>query len=503
MYLSKSEYCELWQCVKLFWLSKFKPELARYDDSADKRFSTGTEVGELAKGLFGAFSDATVLDGDGKPDIAAMLEKTGSLLSAATENICEAAFSFDGLYCAVDILRKQDGGYAVYEVKSSTHLNYIYIADVAYQAYVLAKCGVKITGTYLVNIDSSYVFDGTLDIHKLFKITDIGAQVREELQNVYGNLAAARRALSAGVEPIVTVGTHCTSPYACPFFGYCTAGLTSPSVFDLYGMAAKDKFELYNAGFRSLDSVAACGRSLNAKQRRQIEYSSRTDAYADADGIASFLDKLSYPLYFLDFETMQLAVPEFAGTSPYAQIPFQYSLHFIEREDGELNHKEFLADAVGDPRRALAARLCEDIPIGACVLAYNKSFECARIRELARMFDDLAPHLLGIEKNIVDLIEPFRNGWYYTGAMGGSFSIKSVLPAMFPGEPELDYGNLTGVHNGAEAMSVFPTIKNLPPDEALAVRASLLRYCALDTYAMVAVWRKLKSIAENNRSTAA
>ena len=86
-----------------------------------------------------------------------MIEKTKACMDAATENICEATFSYEGLYCAVDILRKQGDGYAIYEVKSSTHEAEIYGVDIAYQKYVLEHCGVNVTGTYLVCIDSSYV----------------------------------------------------------------------------------------------------------------------------------------------------------------------------------------------------------------------------------------------------------------------------------------------------------------------------------------------------------
>ena len=89
--------------------------------------------------------------------------------------------------------------------------------------------------------------------------------------------------------------------------------------------------------------------------------------------------------------------------------------------------------------------------MNVCVTAYNKAFECTRLKELAETFPDLAEHLLNIRSNIVDLLVPFQSGYYYNRAMGGSFSIKSVLPAIFPDDPELDYHNLEGVHNGGEA----------------------------------------------------
>ena len=113
---------------------------------------------------------------------------------------------------------------------------------------------------------------------------------------------------------------------------------------------------------------------------------------------------------------------------------------------------------------------------------------------VAEAFPDLSEHLLNIRDNMVDLLVPFRSGYFYNRAMGGSFSIKSVLPAIFPDDPELDYHNLDGVHNGSEAMTIFPKIKDLPPEERENTRRNLLKYCELDTYAMVKVWEELERV---------
>ena len=193
---------------------------------------------------------------------------------------------------------------------------------------------------------------------------------------------------------------------------------------------------------------------------------------------------------------MQPVIPRYIGTKPYAQIPFQYSLHYIEHEGGKLEHKEFLAESGTDPRRAIAESLCRDIPMNVCVTAYNKAFECTRLKELAEAFPDISEHLLNIEQNIKDLLVPFQSGYYYNRAMGGSFSIKSVLPAIFPDDPALDYHNLEGVHNGGEAMAIFPKIKDMPPEEQITARYNLLKYCELDTLAMVKVWEELLRAAE-------
>ncbi len=343
--------------------------------------------------------------------------------------------------------------------------------------------------THVVTINNAYVRRGELDIKRLFKITDITKVVNDEIVNVEQNISSAEQILAQTDEPQIDISDSCHKPYDCSFWKYCSRNLPSPSVFDIYRLSFKNAIQMYNDGIVSFDDIASKGIYLGDKQNRQIRHSvCELKDEINIDGIKGFLKKLTYPLYFLDFETMQPVIPQFDGTRPYMQISFQYSLHYIEEENGKLYHKEFLAESGVDPRRAIAESLVENIPDNVCVLAYNKGFECGRLQELADMFPDLRNHLMSIKYNMKDLLDPFRQGYYYNKAMGGSFSIKSVLPALFPNDPELDYHNLDGIHNGSEAMTIFPQIASMPKDEQLIARQNLLKYCELDTYAMVKVW---------------
>lgn len=452
-------------------------------------------------GLFGPFTEVTAYTPDGKLDIKAMLERTQECLANGTENICEAAFSYDGCYCAVDILRKTDDGYAIYEVKSSTSANKeVYAQDVAFQKWVLTKCGLNVTGTYLVCINNKYVRHGEVDIQQLFSINDISAAVEVEYPQVADHCADAIAVLDQPSEPSVPIGIYCEEPYVCAFEDYCfrQCGIPDdqPTVFDLYKGTFEKQLEQVHNGIVTFPDIVKSGIKLSDKQKIEVDCTLKGLTHIDKNGLRNYLNTLSYPIYHLDFETMQPVVPPFDGTHPYQQIPFQYSLH-IEYADGRLEHREFLGDSVNDPRRALAEQLCGDIPKDACVMAYNKGFECGRIEELATMFPDLAEHLRNIKARIIDLIVPFRSFYCYYPAMGGGFSIKVVLPALFPNDPELDYHNLAGsVHNGGEAMDIYPRIASMPPAEQQQARESLLRYCELDTYAMVKVLGKLRELAK-------
>lgn len=499
MYLSKSTYVRVWSCPKSAWVQKYHPEAVPQDEGKLARFRTGDEVGDLARGLFGPFVNVTAYREDGKLDLPRMMENTHEEMDRGTPVICEAAFSFEGLYCAVDLLRRDGdkGGWAIYEVKSSSDgTQEKYIADVSYQKYVLEHCGVKVTGVYLVCINTDYVLGPEgLDVNQFFKVNDLWeAACREQAETVPGVLETAERVLGSGEEPEQELGEDCKG---CELFGWCGRDLPSPNVFDLYRLQKKKMIEYYRAGLVSFADLDRAGVITNATQKRQMDSFLRdTGIYTEPERIRRFLGRLAYPLYFLDFETMMPAVPFCVGTRPFAQIPFQYSLHYIEKEGGELRHREFLAESGTDPRRAIAESLCRDIPANACVTAYNKRFECSRLHELADAFPDLAEHLLAIESNIADLLDPFQKGWYYRREIGGSFSIKSVLPAICPDDPELDYHGLDGVHNGTEAMSVFPAIREMPPEEQEKARKALLAYCRLDTLAMVKVWEELRRAAE-------
>jgi hypothetical protein len=509
--LSKSRYTAFCQCPKNLWLKVYKPEEAPEDEGLKARFEQGNVVGKLAMELFGDFKKVHAEKADKSLDLGKMVEQTRQWMEEGVENICEASFAMEGHYCAVDILRKTKTGWAIYEVKSSSFPEFNgqearlekYAPDIAYQKWVLTQCGVNVTGTYLVCLNSDYVRQGELDIQQLFVVNDLKDLVDNEYLKVAARVSQALKVINSEQEPDLDLSEGCMKPYGCAFLGYCKRqhGVSSPSVFDIYGgqgrggFTFKKKLDYYHQGLIKFEDLRSS--DIGPIQNMQIEAALTGKEFINPDGIRKFLEKITYPIYFLDFETMQDAVPQYDGAIVYAQITFQYSLHIKPSADAPYDHKEYLAHSDGsDPRRKLAESLCNHIPMDVCTLAYNKMFECGRIRELAKLYPDLSNHLLNIADHIIDLIDPFRAGDYYVPAMSGSFSIKSVLPALFPGDPELDYHNLDDrCQNGGDAMTIFPRIKDMAPEEAKASRQALLNYCKLDTWAMVKVWEKLREMA--------
>ena len=487
MNLSKSSYCRGIQCKKMLWLEKHKPEEME-EQNNDRILEQGNDIHEIARYLFGSHINIKYTE-----NLNQMIEDTiNTIESYKNVIITEASFNYKNNFCSVDILKKENNKYEIYEIKSSTELKDIYINDASYQYYVLTSLGLKVEKVCLVHINSNYVRIGDLDLDELFIKQDITKEVKCLQDKVKTNIKEINEYVE-NKEEIKDIDENCFNPYPCPFFKYCTKHLPEKNIFSIKRMQIRQKLKLYNKGIYSYEDLLK--EDINENYKRTIEYELYDkEDYIDKNKIKEFLDTLKEPLYFLDFETYQMPIPLYNYVSPYEQIPFQYSLHILDKE---LKHKEFLAESGIDPRRSLAEQLTRDIPLNVTTLAYNMGFEKSVIKRLAKLYPDLSDHLMNIHDNIKDLMIPFQKGYYYTKDMHGSYSIKYVLPALFPNEKSLNYKNLDLIHNGSEAMSSFQDLINKSKEEQSYIRERLLRYCELDTYAMVKIYEKLKEIVED------
>ena len=499
LYLSKSRYCSGVQCPKMLWMKKYR------NDDFDKSvlnttiIEAGNQIGDLAMGYFGPFTEIPF---GNLPD---MKKATAAEIEKGTHVICEASFEYDGLFCSVDILINHgDNEIDFYEVKSSKEhddIKEVYYNDIAYQYYLLTKMGFKVRTANLMRISGTYVRHGDIDIRQLFVFDDVTSTVQGMQNIIHDNIVFLTKYMrdhGKDNEPCTPLSAGCFKPYPCGFFKYCSRNLPSPNVFDVGGVFGKgfnktQQLDAYKDGKVSFEDIKD-NRQLTAKQRLQVQHELNKDEkpYINERNIKRFLDNLTYPLYFLDFETVMDGVPRFDNSSPYAQIPFQYSLHYINEPGGTIYHKQYLAWPGYDPRRELAEQLCKDIPLDVCTTAYHMQFEKGRISELASMFPDLSDHLMNIYKNIKDLEDPFRKGDYYKREFVGRSSIKVVLPGLFPDDPEMDYHNLEGVHNGGDAIAAYRAMSEMTDKaEIERTRDQLLKYCYKDTYAMVGLLYKL------------
>jgi hypothetical protein len=492
--LSKSLYLRGLQCSKSLWLKKHRPDaLTKPDASKLAIFKTGDEVGQLACNLFPG-GKKVPYEGT---TMGEKIQLTKEWIDKGVENIYEATFCDDDVLIMVDILRiLEDGEVEIYEVKSSSKVKDVHIADASIQHHVLENLGYKVSDTFIVHIDSKYIRGDDLEVDKFLTLAKVSDEVKALQADIPNNIATLKQALSLNAEPVIGIGPHCQKPYSCDAMDYCwhhQGGIPEYSIFDLANLKAGKKFKLYNKGVISLNDITDLS-DFSSAQQLQIAAEQTGKETINHGAIKQFLKDLSYPIYHLDFETFHPAIPCWKNSSPHQHIPYQYSIH-IEHEDGKLNHKEFLETSGIDPRNGLAKRLVETIPMDATVLAYNMGFEKRVIKGLAESFSDLAPHLMNIHDNIQDLMKPFQKKDYYTAAMKGKYSIKNVLPALVP-EMEKAYKDLKTVHNGRDATLIYDSLITGDHDEASQdLEESLLEYCKLDTRAMVKVLEKLKAVA--------
>jgi hypothetical protein len=481
--LSKSRIAAWRQCPKRLWLQIHHPELLETSASTERSFKIGYEVGEVAQGLFP--NGILIEDND---NLTAAITSTIEAINAHPDlPIFEATFQHDGLLVRSDLLVPTINGYRMVEVKSSASVKRYHIDDCAIQAWVLKQNNITLNSVELAHIDTGFEYQGDGDYQGLFHHENLNETVAPLLELVPNWVNEARKTL-LGEEPSIEIGNQCNDPFECPFIAYCSRdkAINHKPEFPLdimYRMHTSVKNELRSQGVEDALQVPAV--YLNGMQQ-WIQRVSQTGIAELLPQATQVMRDLPYPRYYLDFETITLAVPRWAKTNPYrTQVPFQWSCH-IETTQGQLQHEMFLSVSGEDPRRTCAESMIAALGSDGPVFVYYQSFEKSRIAELAKLFPDLAEALLAINERIVDLL-PIARANYYHPDMKGSWSIKAVLPTI---APDLDYTQLN-IGNGGEAQEAYREIvhPDTPDTRKQALTEGLREYCTLDTLAMVRlVW---------------
>ncbi|MDD5333329.1 MAG: DUF2779 domain-containing protein [Rhodoferax sp.] len=486
---SKSKLLALRQCPKRLWLEVHRPDLREDSAATQASFQVGFQVGDIAQRLYDPEGLGALIDvaADG---FDAAFKRSAELLSSTRQPIFEAGFSAGGAMAFADVmLPVQENGSTLWrmvEVKSATSVKDYHRDDLAVQAFVAQNAGVPLQSIALAHIDSSWTYPGDEDYSGLLKENDLTAEAFSRGEEVRAWIAQAQSIDAMPAEPVMETGAHCDTPYSCGFYDYCSRD-EPKAEFPIYWLprfgTAKVR-ELAELGVNDLSAVA--DDLLNAKQQRVKAHTLAGTVFFDTEGAAADLAVHSLPAYFLDFETIQFAVPIWKGTRPYQQNTFQFSLHTLSAS-GQLDHTEFLDISGNDPAEPFINALIAACGVEGPVYVYNAGFEMARINELAIRYPQFSEALLAINARVVDLL-PIARERYYHPSQQGSWSIKKVLPAVVP---ELRYDALDGVQDGGMAMDAF--LEAIHPDTSVERKAQieqqLLAYCKLDTYAMVRLWQ--------------
>ena len=471
--LSKSKIISLLQCPKRLWLELYRPELALVDEGVQARLEAGNQVGKTAQGLF---PGGIEVEGQSMKE---RFQKTRELLHSHSGPLFEAAFRHNKVRVMADILLPSAGGFTLIEVKSATSVKDYYLRDIAVQTWVLQGAGLDLRGIELAVIDSRFVYPGSGDYRGLFARYDVSQEAKSLLPDVPGWVAEGQALLASSVEPIQPPGDQCGTPFPCPFQGYCIPPETTEYPVECLPRIGNTAKTLRSQGLRDIRDVPD-SFPLSAVQSRVREVTKGGKAVLSA-AAKDTINSLPWPRWYMDFETIGLAVPQWAGTRPYQQVPFQWSCH-VETADGTLRQCGYLADGDVDPRRAFAESLIAALAGSGPVLVYNAAFEKRILNEIAAAFPDLAGELNAITARVFDLL-PVAREHYYHPDMRGSWSLKSVLPTV---APELTYEDLS-VSHGEEAQGAFQKMMDMRKGSAEheTLRKSLLEYCERDTYAMV------------------
>lgn len=484
---SKSKLMALRQCPKRLWLEIHQPRLRVDSASSKARFAVGNSVGEIARSIFDPQNCGVFIDREG--DYQGAIIRTKELMQLEIP-IFEGGFSANGGLAFSDVLlpESENGirSWRMIEVKSSASIKDEYRDDLAIQAFVAKSAGVLLKSVTLAHIDSKWIYQGDGNYQGLFKENNLTSEMLARSSEVKGWIAEAEEIATQNSEPEIDIGNHCSVPYECGFYEYCSHHKPKAEypVQWLPRILAKKVEQLAVQGIYDLRD--APDEMLNDKQKLVKKVSITNEVYFDKFAMSSILSNLTFPLYFLDFETISFAVPIWKGTRPYQQIPFQFSLHKLT-ENGELTHTEFL-DITGDnPAEVFANTLICACGNEGAVIVYNAGFEMSRIRDLAKMYPNLSTPLTSINERVEDLL-PIARDYYYHPNQQGSWSIKKLLSAAIP---ELRYDDLNGIQDGGMAMAAFSEATN--PDTAIErkeeIKQQLLSYCRLDTYAMVRLWQ--------------
>jgi len=491
--LTKTDYLVFRECRKNAWLKLHRPDvyyaigLSEFDKAI---IETGNEVELHARRLF---PDGVLIEGRDRHAQALTLGH----IAKKTPVLFQPVFQKDGFLAAMDVLKYDSTakGYSLYEVKATNSLNEdTHLNDLAFQCVLLKRMGIPVRRVHLIHLNSEYVRAGALDLNGLFEIEDMTEEVQAMLPATEAEMQTALEYVSQETEP----AGHCDCIYKgrsrhCGTFHHSNPDVPEYGVHDIarIGSGKAKLAGLVDRGIFRLEDLPAAF-DLTDIQRNQVDAYIQDRVLIRHAEIARELRKMVFPLYFLDYETCPAAIPRFDGFSPYQQIPFQYSLHVLNRVDGEPRHEEFLSTTPGDPSAAMCASLQRHIGETGSVVVWSKKFECTINRELSERIPGAKSFLDLLNSRVFDLMDIFSKQLYVHKGFKGGTSIKDVLPVLVP---ELSYKDLA-IQEGGTASQSWDKITSAQTSqrEKNQIVHDLKLYCERDTFAMVAIWRHLVNL---------
>lgn len=463
--LNKTEYLQYLSCPREYWLQKKYPDLFNEDSLEIQHLvDQGYEVEELVKSIF---------LGDDSIEF-------------------QKQFCIDGLYTRTDVFKldAKNLDTSIFEIKSTSSLKDEHLDDLAFQKIVVEKTGIKVNKTYLIYLNSHYILEDTIEIAKLLVIEDVTEKVESIIDKTIKQIKEATEYLNS--EPENSIVNHCSKKLDCEFIKYSHPNLPEYTIFDISNFTGKKKYELLEKGILNILDVPKDFK-LSERQRLQVDIAQSKNIIIQTNEINKILESLEYPLYFLDYESFNPAIPMYKGIKPFQQMVFQFSLHIQYDKDSEIVHKEFLAKGDNVACRELVEALNEAIDEeGGTVIVWNKSFEESRNKELAILYPEFSEFLHSVNSRIFDLMIIFSQNLYSHPEFKGKYSIKKILPVLVP---HLKYSDLEINQGTIASIKWYHMITNkTTTQEKEKIYSNLLEYCRMDTLGMVEIFNELKKL---------
>lgn len=487
--LSKTRLMRGYQCLKSIYLTIHNKELEPpVTPDLQAIFDQGNDVGAEARRKY----PSGIMVDNPAWDFFGALMRTRELLQNETEVIFEAAFEYKGCFARADIITysRETKRWSIFEVKSTTKVKEEHLDDVGLQAWIMANAGLPIEKICILHINSECRFP---NLNNLFTEVDVTDELRKRHNSIPDKLNKIFSTIRSESVPDIDIGPHCSSPNECSFTSHCWGEKQIPeiSVFDLPNIKTK-KWDLYSEGIIALDDPKLSG--LSALQQRIVDVFKSKERFIDKDGIKKAMGSWQFPLVFLDFETINPAIPRYDKTGPYQQVPFQFSAHIWDSPTSNLVHKEYLHTDRSDPRSNLIPKLIDACGEKGSIVAYYSQFETGRISEMAEYSSEHSKQLEALVDRVVDPL-PIIRDFVYDDLFAGSFSLKKVAPAILGKASSYD-GML--VDNGTAAQRAFEEIinENTDPSRREQLIEASFEYCRKDTLVMVELVKWLMEIVK-------
>ena len=484
--LSKSSLIRSIQCSKSLYLYKNNYSLRDKPNTVQQqRFDRGHRVGKLAHQLFPNGKDCS------PPNPFSYDESIVATKLLVQQNftvIYEAAFKYNGILAALDILNFKDGKWYAYEVKSSFRISNTYLLDAAIQYYIITKSGLPLEDFSIVTIDNEYVLGDELDVQSYFKKTSVLTEILERIPYVEKCIEDAIAILDAANVPEIAIGQQCNKPYPCDFQGHCWKHIEADSVWYLPGISAVEKNNFIEKGISTIHQIEDTDE-LTERQKVIIQSYQKQQPHIQKEKLDEFFVGTNYPLYFFDVEAFQPAIPVFKGTKPYDRIPFLYSLHYKESENAELQHIDYISGVDADDRINFIQHFLKATEKEGKILVFNTLMEKGILFNLMKGFPEFKQQIFDRINRIVDVEIPFKELYYYHPKQQGSFSLKAIGNAVL-GRDEF---MRSLVKDGEEAMAVYNELFYVEDKSVVQQKLSELKtYCQTDTLVLYHIFEKMK-----------